>query len=285
MEAARKTFVMKIKARAVVSSSATSPRLEMARGRLQNHMQSKFSPSLVKTQGIVNRNPLMAAAAESDALMAAKKKKNLDAARARLRNRFQEKFPLTTNKTQPAPQRMMWNNNDTPAVASTGLEETPYLSAARSRIQDRFQKKFLPDFTDFPSTLYDAMLRMEDKEWGKHNAVIITDRSYKILAVNSCWEQMCGYSQAEATGKTLKGLGFSDSSFTNPITTRALTSKLEQQGESTAAAYLTNRTKDGRIFTNYLRVKPLFHHQEEAIAYLGVVQADKSFSKNMSTNV
>ena len=96
---------------------------------------------------------------------------------------------------------------------------------------------------------------------------------YSILAVNSCWEDLCGFSRAEAVGKTIKGLGFS-SWMTNKAATRALTKDLEQGKPS--AAYLRNQTKDGRIFANYLRATPLFDDEvssaSTAVAFLGVIE-------------
>eukprot|EP00977_Amphora_coffeiformis_P018597 scaffold6596_cov161-Amphora_coffeaeformis.AAC.14 len=190
-------------------------------------------------------------------------------ARARLHARFMTKFP----RSDSLGCDFRGNINVTMETASKSPE---HLDETRKRIRHRFQTKFRPDFTDFPRTLQEALTHLEDETFGKKHAVIITGGapSYDILAVNSCWESLCGYTQEEAFGQTLRGLGFSDP--TNKNAARALTDDLVQ-GKNTAM-FLTNKTKDGSHFTNYVRATPLYSDDPTTsptaytVAFLGVVE-------------
>ena len=266
-----------------VPKMTTTP-LEAARLRIRNRFLTKFpSAQRIGSAVVATATPNDSAVPpplrgnnESSPLLAATTgMPHLEAARARLRTRFQEKFPV-------AQSLEMHSTTTRPLESMDDPQKENYVEEARQRISKRFQQTFRPDFEGFPHTLDQAVAHLDDNDFGETNAVIITGAapSFHILAVNSTWERLCGYSRAEAVGKTLKELGF-HGAMTNKASTRALTRDLEL-GKSTALR-LTNQTKEGRIFTNYLRVAPLFDEDDvrstaPAIAFLGVVQ-DASSSK------
>lgn len=240
---------------------------------------------------------------------------HLEAARLRLRNRFRSKFPIVQATSEASVSLLTRENHETPVALSPHLEDTrnrlrsrfhekfptvastltsslsfaqtvsttrnapilDHLEAARARISHRFQQTFQPDFGGFPHTLSEALASLEDESFGKKHAVIITTGApnFHILAVNSSWENLCGFSSVEAVGKTIKELGFSGS-MTSKAATRNLTQELEH-GKPTAT-HVVNRKKDGHVFTNYLRATPLFEEgippsvAATAVAFLGVVQ-------------
>ena len=83
-------------------------------------------------------------------------------------------------------------------------------------------------------------------------AVVITepDHPFKIVAVNDAWTGLCGFTQKEAEGKSLKDL------IQGPDTdTSALGAMVEELMTGyEARAITTNYTKAGRPFQNMLRV-------------------------------
>ena len=85
-------------------------------------------------------------------------------------------------------------------------------------------------------------------------AVVMTEMHapFRIVHVNTAWEGLCGYQLEECRDKTLGMLQGPDTNLS------AATSLLHQllQGEE-AGTILTNYTKEGRRFRNYLRVAPL----------------------------
>jgi PAS domain S-box-containing protein len=206
----------------------------------------------------------------------------LEQARLRIRNRFLTKFPTSSTlasgkeRKQPPMEASLAAANDVKSVSS--LEE------ARHRIRNRFKRKFLPDFVAFPNTIDTAIPAMLHEKWGAKNAAVITSSlpPYRIVCVNSCWEELCGFTSEQATGETFASLGIEDSSFTDRVKSGYLDQKLEK-GER-AAVHLKNQTKDGKTFTNYLRVTPLIDHSTTKIThFLGVLQDEGN--TNIGTNV
>jgi PAS domain S-box-containing protein len=247
----------------------SSKYLEQARLRIRSKFQSKFPAALAQPQSInalVARNAInVPTSSQADT--------PLEQARLRIRNRFLTKFP-TSSTLASGNQRKQAANDD----KSLNLEE------ARHRIRDRFKRKFLPDFEAFPNTIDTAIPAMLNEKWGAKNAAVITSSlpPYRIVCVNSCWEELCGFTSEEATGETFASLGIEDSSFTDRVKSGYLDQKLEK-GER-AAVHLKNQTKDGKTFTNYLRVTPLTNHSTTKIThYLGVLQDEGN--TNIGTNV
>jgi PAS domain-containing protein len=199
----------------------------------------------------------------------------LQAARLRIRERFRSKFPDPVSwKTTTA------TADDKAPRQVSSKPTTTHLEDARQRIRRRVEEKVLP-FVGLPTTLERAMSAscssVDDK------AIVITTRPQNkqdqqwILHVNHCWEELCGFSQDEALGKTLGSLGCFQSA-TDPNDLATLTESIEK-GER-AALTLQNSTKDGRVFENYLRVVPLYsddgkgypraNKTSDIVAYLGV---------------
>lgn len=99
-------------------------------------------------------------------------------------------------------------------------------------------------------------------------ARIITDVDGKtIVHVNEAWERLCGYTAAEACGKSLKTL--LQGPRTEQAILRALKHAVIVQG-ACVEAKLTNYRKDGSEFCNCLRVTPL-HSDTHGRRYLGVL--------------
>jgi len=85
-------------------------------------------------------------------------------------------------------------------------------------------------------------------------AVVVTEASnpFRIVSVNSAWEDLCGFSAAECHGKTLACLQGPE---TDHEAINALMTQLKRGEE--AETILTNYAKSGRKFRNHLRVGPL----------------------------
>lgn len=254
----------------------SSKYLEQARLRIRFKFQTKFPAALAQTQssnGLVAQNADDVPRSQADT--------PLEQARLRIRNRFLTKFPTSSTlasgkeKEQAPMKASLAAANDDKSLSS--LEE------ARHRIRNRFQRKFLPDFEAFPSTLDTAIPAMLHEKWGAKNAAVITSSvpPHRIIYINSRWEELCGFTSEEATGETFASLGI-EGSFTDPVMSEFLDQKLEK-GER-AAVHIKNQTKDGKTFTNYLRVIPLTDYSTTKIThFLGVLQ-DEGFT-NIATNV
>jgi PAS domain S-box-containing protein len=237
--------------------------LEQARLRIRFKFQSKFpTAQTLSSNGSVHENTTDAPRIQADT--------PLEQARLRIRNRFLTKFPTSSTlasgkerKQPPMEASLAAANND---KSLSSLEE------ARHRIRTRFKLKFLPDFEAFPTTLDTAIPAMLHEKWGTKNAAVITSSvpPHRIVYVNSCWEQLCGFTSDQVTGETFASLGI-EGSFTDPVMSDYLDQKLEK-GEQ-VAVQLKNQTKDGKAFTNYLRVTPLTDPSTTKIThFLGVLQ-------------
>jgi PAS domain S-box-containing protein len=254
----------------------SSKYLEQARLRIRFKFQSKFPAALAQTQsfkGLVAQNAADVPRSQADT--------PLEQARLRIRNRFLTKFPTSSTlasgkeRKQPPMEASLAAANDVKSVSS--LEE------ARHRIRNRFKRKFLPDFEAFPTTLDTAIPAMLHEEWGTKNAAVITSSvpPHRIICVNSCWEELCGFTSEEVTGETFASLGI-EGSFTDPVMSEYLDQKIEK-GER-AAVHLKNQTRDGKTFTNYLRVTPLKDPSTTKIThFLGVLQDEGNTT--IGTNV
>jgi hypothetical protein len=252
----------------------SSKYLEQARLRIRFKFQSKFPAVVAKKQtsnGSVERNAADVPSSQADS--------PLEQARLRIRNRFLTKFPTSSTlasgkeRKQPPMEASLAAANDD---KSLNLEE------ARHRIRNRFKRKFLPDFAAFPTTFDTAIPAMLHEKWGATNAAVITSSvpPYRIVCVNSCWEELCGFTSEQATGETFASLGV-EGSFTDRVMSGYLELYLNQKlkkGER-AAVHLKNQTKDGKPFANYLRVTPLIDHSTTEIThFLGVLQNEENIN-------
>eukprot|EP00339_Tiarina_fusa_P004497 CAMPEP_0117058608 /NCGR_PEP_ID=MMETSP0472-20121206/40718_1 /TAXON_ID=693140 ORGANISM="Tiarina fusus, Strain LIS" /NCGR_SAMPLE_ID=MMETSP0472 /ASSEMBLY_ACC=CAM_ASM_000603 /LENGTH=112 /DNA_ID=CAMNT_0004776007 /DNA_START=284 /DNA_END=619 /DNA_ORIENTATION=+ len=106
--------------------------------------------------------------------------------------------------------------------------------------------------------------------WGSQHAVVVTssEHPYNILLVNKKWEDLCGFSQEEAFGKSFGSIGI-QSRITDAYKVRALNKRLAQRKH--AAVHLTNITKAGEFFDNYVRVAPLLDGMSKDVThFIGV---------------
>lgn len=96
-------------------------------------------------------------------------------------------------------------------------------------------------------------------------AVVVTEMHapFRIFYVNSEWENLCGYALEECQGRTLGMLQGPETNVTG------ITSLIHQlyQGEE-GGIILTNYTKEGRRFRNYLQVAPM----KDEPFFVGVLQ-------------
>lgn len=120
------------------------------------------------------------------------------------------------------------------------------------------------DDDPLPKTMSDALAP-------SRRAIVITENRapYRIWNVNLAWEELCGYSFLESRGKTLGSL--LQGRETDTIAATNLITKL-LQGEEEAGTELINYTKEGRRFTNRIRVGPIFDEQHKMTHFVGVLQ-------------
>jgi PAS domain S-box-containing protein len=122
------------------------------------------------------------------------------------------------------------------------------------------------DTDPLPRTLQDALRPC------KSRSIVITEKyaPFRIVNVNSCWEQLCGYSYIESKGKTLGSLLRGPQ--TDPLTATTMIAKL-LQGEDDVGATLINYKKDGQAFYNRIRAGPLFDEETGDIShFVGLLQ-------------
>lgn len=119
-----------------------------------------------------------------------------------------------------------------------------------------------PHEQPLPTTLHEASQPNDSR------AIVITEASnpFRVVAVNSAWEGLCGYSHQECHGKTLSIIQGPE---TDHSAITALLSKL-CQGEE-AGTILTNYKKDGAKFHNRLRVGPLRNSENKVTHFVGIL--------------
>lgn len=103
-------------------------------------------------------------------------------------------------------------------------------------------------------------------------AIVVTEtqRPFRIVHVNRAWEKLCGYSFAEACGKSLKMLQGEE---TNVSSITSMLSPLFNENQESGAV-LTNYTKDKRRFRNRIRVGCIYENEssETPSHFVGVLQ-------------
>ena len=114
-----------------------------------------------------------------------------------------------------------------------------------------------------PNTLEDALQESKDAR-----VVTSATRPFVIEHVNDAWTKLCGFTAEEAVGNTLAMLQ-------GPDTEKGEVAKLVagcEDGHATSAL-LTNYTKEGDKFQNFLRVFPLTEEGGSKVSHmLGVLQ-------------
>ena len=124
----------------------------------------------------------------------------------------------------------------------------------------------VPTFGDaaVPNTLEDALQDSKDAR-----VVTSATRPFVIEHVNDAWVRLCGFSADEAVGKTLACLQ-------GPLSERDEITKIVDQAARghACSALITNYTKQGQRFQNFLRVVPLVRGNDDAQPshMLGVLQ-------------
>mmetsp|Transcript_5358 Transcript_5358/g.11767 ORF Transcript_5358/g.11767 Transcript_5358/m.11767 type:complete len:318 (-) Transcript_5358:125-1078(-) len=101
-------------------------------------------------------------------------------------------------------------------------------------------------------------------------AIVITDTKnpYRIVTVNTAWENLCGYSREECKGLSVGGVLQGPETDMGHVS--AMLGKLIQGEE--AGAILTNYAKNGRKFRNDLRVGPIFDEMGKTVNFVGVLR-------------
>lgn len=122
------------------------------------------------------------------------------------------------------------------------------------------------DTEPLPRTLQDALRP------SKTRSIVITEKEapFRIVNVNTSWEQLCGYSYVESKGKTLGSLLRGPQ--TDPLTATTIISKL-LQGENDVGATLVNYKKNGQPFYNRIRAGPIYNEETGEIShFVGLLQ-------------
>lgn len=109
-------------------------------------------------------------------------------------------------------------------------------------------------------------------------AIVITETKdpYRIITVNTAWEQLCGYRREECQGLPVGRLLQCPKRDMSPVT--AMMGKL-LRGEQ-AGATLTNYTKHGRKFQNNVEVGPIYDEMGKTVSFVGVLREVKDVKGN-----
>jgi PAS domain S-box-containing protein len=121
------------------------------------------------------------------------------------------------------------------------------------------------DTGPLPRSLEDALRP------NKSRSIVVTEKQapFRVVDVNSCWEQLCGYTYVESKGKTLGSLLRGPE--TDPLIATGMIAKL-LQGEDEVGATIINYTKYGRPFRNRIRVGPLRNEFGDVTHFVGLLQ-------------
>ena len=126
------------------------------------------------------------------------------------------------------------------------------------------QRENRPVDVPLPRTLQEALADQADPR-----AIVVAEAHapFHIVDVNDAWVGLCGYSKEEARHHSLRIL---QGPATNP---RAVNFILDQlmNGEE-AETLVTNYTKVGRKFYNYVRAGPLYDANDKISHFVGVLE-------------
>ncbi|KAL3786047.1 hypothetical protein HJC23_003895 [Cyclotella cryptica] len=128
-----------------------------------------------------------------------------------------------------------------------------------------------------PRTIHEITPSKLDQD---KRAIVITDikQPFPITAVNTAWEELCGYKRDECAGKSLGPL------LQGPDTDWAAVSALLTHlfaGEE-ASVVLTNYTNSGRRFRNLVRVGPVRDEMGKTVSFVGVLRELKEDDEGSS---
>lgn len=125
-----------------------------------------------------------------------------------------------------------------------------------------------------PNTINDIEASKLDED---ARAIVVTETKnpFRVTQVNSSWEDLCGYQREECKGRPLGSL--LNGPETDKMAATALVSKL-LSGEE-AGVILTNYTKNGRKFRNYVRVGPVVDEMGKTINFVGVLKEVEDVEK------
>mmetsp|Transcript_2553 Transcript_2553/g.5566 ORF Transcript_2553/g.5566 Transcript_2553/m.5566 type:complete len:304 (-) Transcript_2553:952-1863(-) len=127
-----------------------------------------------------------------------------------------------------------------------------------------------------PKTISDILSSKLDED---SRAIVVTDTTnpFRIVAVNTAWEELCGYKREECRGRAIGRLLQGPETDMSPVS--AMLAKLllgEQSG-----AVLTNYTKQGRKFQNNIRVGPIYDEMGKTVHYVGILREVNDDEANM----
>ena len=119
------------------------------------------------------------------------------------------------------------------------------------------------DTAPLPKTLKDTLVPSD-------RAIVVTEATapFRVVVVNSAWEDLCGYSCEESKGRSLGELLKGPE--TDQLAATGLIANL-LNGEE-AGAVLVNYAKGGRRFRNRVRVGPLYDGNHQISHFVGVLQ-------------
>ncbi|KAL7532072.1 hypothetical protein ACHAXR_004414 [Thalassiosira sp. AJA248-18] len=130
-----------------------------------------------------------------------------------------------------------------------------------------------------PKTLNDVSSSKIDQD-ARPIVITETKNPFRITAVNTAWENLCGYQRGECQGRSLGHL--LQGPETDMPTVAAMLSKLlagEEAGE-----ILTNYTKSGRKFRNNIRVRPIVDEMGKTVRFVGVLREIKDDGENFGNS-
>lgn len=132
-----------------------------------------------------------------------------------------------------------------------------------------------------PKTVYDIVASKLDED---ARAIIVTETKnpFRIVAVNTAWENLCGYSREECKGRSVGRLLQGPETDTSPT---KMVGKLLQGEEAEAVAMFTNYTKQGRKFRNNIRVGPIFDEMGKTVNFVGVLHEVEDYEGKLTVGV
>jgi len=112
-------------------------------------------------------------------------------------------------------------------------------------------------------------------------AIVITETKnpFRIVAVNTAWENLCGYNREECKGVSVGRL--LQGPKTDMAKATAMLSKLSIGEE--ADTTMINYTKDGLEFQNNIRVGPVINEMGKTVNFIGILREVKDNDESFST--
>lgn len=129
-----------------------------------------------------------------------------------------------------------------------------------------------------PKTVNDIVASKLDED---ARAIIVTETKnpFRIVAVNTAWENLCGYSREECKGRSVGRLLQGPETDTSPT---KMVGKLLQGEEAEVMAMFTNYTKQGRKFRNSIRVGPVSDEMGKTVNFVGVLHEVEDYQERFT---